>query len=170
MTQHVEPETGERHDGFRVTGRMVLFTFIGFFAVVASVNAVMITSAVRTFSGVETENAYKAGLAFNQSIAAANAQDARGWRVEIARITPDSTDFNVTVRDRAGRPVTGVSLEATLQHPNDRRRDRPLAVVSLGNGLFHAQTAPEAGIWDVVVVLHDDDSELFRSRNRIVVR
>ncbi len=169
MTQHAQPVTGER-PGFRVTGRMVLLTFIGFFAVVASVNAFMITQAVRTFSGVETENAYKAGLAFNQSIAAASAQDARGWGVEIARRAPDSTDFTVTVRDRAGRSVTGVSLEATLQHPNDRRRDRPLAVVALGSGLFQAQAAPEAGIWDVVIVLHEGDTELFRSRNRIVVR
>ncbi len=84
MTQHAESATSERPGGFRVTGRMVLLTFIGFFVVVASVNAVMVTSAVRTFSGVETENAYKAGLAFNESIAAAGAQDALGWRVEIA--------------------------------------------------------------------------------------
>ena len=74
MTQHAQPVTGEHPKGFRVTGRMVLFSFIGFFAVVASVNAFMITSAVRTFSGVETENAYKAGLAFNESLAAAGAE------------------------------------------------------------------------------------------------
>lgn len=170
MTQHAQPATYERPGGFRVTGRMVLLTFIGFFAVVASVNAVMVTSAVRTFSGVETENAYKAGLAFNESIAAAGAQDALGWRVEIARRTPDSTDFTVTVRDKLGRPVTGASLEATLQHPNDRRRDRSLTVVSLGGGVFQAKATPEAGVWDVVIALSDGETPLFRSRNRIVVR
>jgi nitrogen fixation protein FixH len=170
MTHHAQPVTGEQPCGFRVTGRLVLLSFIGFFAVVASVNAFMITQAVRTFSGVETENAYKAGLAFNQSIAAAGAQDARGWGVEIARRAPDSADFSVTVRDRAGRPVTGISLEATLQHPNDRRRDQPFAVAALGNGLFQAQTAREPGVWDVVIVLHEGEAELFRSRNRIVVR
>lgn len=170
MTQQPQPATAERPGGFRVTGRMVLMTFIGFFAVIASVNAFMITSAVRTFSGVETENAYKAGLAFNESIAAAGAQDARGWRVEIVRRTPDSADFTVTVRDKAGRPVSGVSLEATLQHPNDRRRDLPLAVAALGDGVFQARTSPEAGVWDVVIVLRDGDTDLFRSRNRIVVR
>ena len=34
----------------------------------------MITFAVKTFGGVETENAYKAGLAFNRSIAEADAK------------------------------------------------------------------------------------------------
>lgn len=165
------PAMKDRHSGgFRVTGRMVLLSLVGFFVVVASVNAFMITQAVRTFGGVETENAYKAGLAFNQSIAAAGAQDARGWSVDIGRAGQSSTDFTVTVRDRAGRPVTGMALDALLAHPTDRRHDKPMAVTSSGVGTFRAAAEPEAGIWDVVITLRDGDTALFRSRNRIVVR
>jgi nitrogen fixation protein FixH len=167
---HAQPVNDPRDGGFRVTGRLVLLSLVGFFVVVASVNAFMITQAVRTFGGVETENAYKAGLAFNQSIAAAGAQDARGWAVDIKRAGERSADFTVTVRDKAGHAVSGVALEAALAHPTDRRHDRPLAVSSLGAGTFRAEAAPEQGVWDVVITLRDGDTPLFRSRNRIVVR
>jgi nitrogen fixation protein FixH len=95
----------------------VLASLAGFFLTVAAVNAVMITFAVKTFGGVETENAYKAGLAFNRSIAKAEAQDARHWRVDIVRVPQREADFTVTVRDGAGRPISGLTLAATLVHP-----------------------------------------------------
>ena len=76
---------GERTRGGRpkeLTGRMVLFCLVAFFAVVAGVNAIMIRAAVSTFGGVETANAYQAGLAFAREIAEAAAQDALHWQVK----------------------------------------------------------------------------------------
>ena len=51
-----------------LTGRTVLFCLVTFFAVVAGVNAVMIGAAVSTFSGIETTNAYQAGVSFALSL------------------------------------------------------------------------------------------------------
>ena len=45
-------------------------------------NAVLIRLAVSTFGGVETENAYQAGLNFSREIAAAEVQDALHWQVK----------------------------------------------------------------------------------------
>lgn len=155
---------------FRVTGRLVLASLVAFFVTVASVNAFMITVAVKTFGGVETENAYKAGLAFNRSIAEAGAQDARHWRVEIARVPQREAEYMVTVRDGEDRPVPGLALAATLVHPTDRRRDRDVHVAVLGGGLFRLEAVAEPGQWDLVTVLRDGDTERFRSRNRIQLR
>jgi nitrogen fixation protein FixH len=154
---------------FKVTGGLVLASLVGFFVIVAAVNVVMMTFAVKTFGGVETDNAYKAGLAFNRSIADADAQNARHWRVEIVRMPKREADFTVTVRDRNDRPVTGLILAATLVHPTDRRRDKTAQVVSLGAGMFRLEAAAEPGQWDLVTTLRDDSDELFRSRNRIVL-
>ena len=38
----------------QLTGRMVLICLVGFFVVVAGVNAIMIAAAISTFGGVET--------------------------------------------------------------------------------------------------------------------
>ena len=59
---------------FRLTGRMVLACLVAFFAIVFGVNAIMIRAAMSTFGGVETQNAYQAGLAFNHQQADALAQ------------------------------------------------------------------------------------------------
>lgn len=155
---------------FNVTGRLVLTCLVAFFLSIAAVNAVMITVAVKTFGGIETENAYKAGLAFNRAIADASAQEARHWHVDIVRKPWRDGEFTVTLRDGKGGAMSGLALVATLVHPTDRRRDHDLQVVSLGGGVFHLETPAEPGQWDLVTVLRDGDMELFRSRNRIQLR
>lgn len=155
---------------FKVTGGLVLATLVGFFVTVAAVNAVMITFAVKTFGGVETENAYSAGLAFNRSIAEASAQDARRWSVDVVHVPHRDAEFTVSVRDGAGRAVSGLTLVATLVHPTDRRHDKEVHVSALGGGVFSIEALAEPGQWDLVTVLRDGGGELFRSRNRIVLR
>ena len=64
-----------------LTGKHVLFWFLGFFALVFAVNGALVKAATSTFGGVETSSSYKAGLMFKQDIAAAEQQDALNWRV-----------------------------------------------------------------------------------------
>ena len=52
-----------RRSEFRLTGRIVFVCLVLFFATIAAVNAIMIRAATVTFGGVETANAYQAGLA-----------------------------------------------------------------------------------------------------------
>ena len=68
--------------GFRLTGRHVLIIFLAFFGVVFVVNGVMMRAALTTFSGLEAENPYKEGLAFNQRLADSRAQELRAWSVD----------------------------------------------------------------------------------------
>ena len=63
-----------------IQGRHVLVLLLGFFAVVASANAVMIYGALSTFGGLDTPDAYRKGLAYNQRIDAAAAQAQLGWQ------------------------------------------------------------------------------------------
>ena len=65
-----------------ITGRMVLLYFVAFFGIIFAMNFYMVRVAISSFSGVETESAYKAGLSFKNDVAAAHAQDARHWTVE----------------------------------------------------------------------------------------
>mgnify|MGYP001068389893 CR=1 FL=1 len=56
------------HRPFRVTGRLVLAALIGFFLVVAGVNATMMTVAIRTMPGVDAMSAYETSQHFNAEI------------------------------------------------------------------------------------------------------
>jgi len=77
-----------RPGGRPLTGRLVLLMIIGFFGVMLLVNAVMAIFAVKTFSGLDADNPYDTGLAYNKDIAAARAQGELGWTVELTR-TPN---------------------------------------------------------------------------------
>src|SRR5262249_60434903 len=105
-----------RPSEFRLTGRIVLVSLVLFFATVAAVNAVMIRAATMTFGGVETVNAYQAGLAFNRAHAAALAQDARDWKVvaELTRTADGTAALAGSLPDAGGVPGPGAVFGGQL--------------------------------------------------------
>jgi len=132
----------------------------------------MVRAAVSTFGGVETESSYKAGLAFAGDVQAARAQDARHWKVR-AHVSPvkDGTSaVDVSVRDAADRPVTGLEAIVKLEHPTDRRLDHILAMREDAPGHFHGATGVTAGQRELVIDLMRGGERMFRSKNRIVLR
>ena len=65
-----------------LTGKHVLAMFLAFFGVVIAVNMVMFRVATKSFSGIETDSAYRVGLAYNTELEAARQQAALGWAVD----------------------------------------------------------------------------------------
>lgn len=153
-----------------LTGRTVLICLLLFFALVTGMNAVMMHAAVSTFGGLETQSAYQAGLAFARESAAAAAQDAKRWQVE-ARVAAAAGArlVEVTARDEAGRPLTGLSAAARLAHPTDKRLDRPVELAETGAGRFQGRSDVPAGQWTFTIELTRDGARMFRSRHRIIL-
>lgn len=157
---------------FKLTGRTVFVSLVLFFAAIVAVNAVMIRAATMTFGGVETKNAYQAGLAFNRAHAAALAQDARHWNVaaELTRGVDGTAALAVSLRDADGVPVSGVAVDARLAHPADARRDRWIALRERVPGRFEGSADVPPGQWDLLLDVVRGDEELFRSKSRIALR
>ena len=163
--------TAHNDNGRLLTGRAVLIWLIGFFGIVAIVNAIMIREAISTFGGVETASSYQAGLKFEQDAAAARAQDARRWRVNAnVRLAGGKTLFDIDARDAAAAPLAGLTAVAVLHHPTDARGDHQVTLGEDSAGHFHAAIEPAAGQWDLVIELSRDGVRLFRSRNRVVLQ
>jgi nitrogen fixation protein FixH len=156
----------------QVTGRMVLIAVVAFFAVIFAVNLTMAMLAISTFGGVETRNAYQAGLSFSREIASARAQAERGWRVDakVSAWTPDGVVVDVTPKDAAGRTIAGVDIAVTFAHPANRQQDHAVALIQIGPGAFRGKTEISPGQWDLVVEAARDGERLFRSRNRVRIR
>jgi nitrogen fixation protein FixH len=154
-----------------VTGRMVLICLLGFFGVVAAVNAVLVRAAVSTFGGVETQNAYQAGLDFSREIAAADAQEALHWQVKATvQAGHAATAVEIVARDAQGRPLTGLDASAQLVHPTDRRFDVTVPLDERAAGTFGGQSSAVHGNWLLVIDLSRNGDRLFRSRNRVYLR
>ena len=156
----------------QLTGRTVLACLVGFFVVVAGVNATMMTFAVTTFGGVETASSYQAGVQFAREEAAAGAQQARHWQVT-ATLRPEangSKKVELSARDSAGQPLRGLEPTVSLTHPTNRRLDQPVPMLADGNGRFHGAVEPQPGQWDLVIELARDGERMFRSRERVILR
>jgi nitrogen fixation protein FixH len=154
-----------------LTGRMVLIWLVGFFAVVFAVNGVMAVAAISTFSGLDSDSPYQAGLAFDAEIAAARAQRALHWQVQVTVVKTDrgATRIDISARDPNSVPLPGLAATASLVHPTDRRLDRELVLTEDTAGHFHGVTGPAIGQWDVVIDLSRDGARLFQSKNRVTL-
>ncbi len=156
----------------QITGRTVLFITLAFFGVVISVNTVMITLAVKTLPGTEVDSAYKAGLAYNREIAAAQAQEQRHWivKAEVSRTADGAAIVVIDARDRQGAPVTYADFSARLERPADKREDRDVALVRRAPGAYRGEaTGIAPGQWDLVIEAERDGERLFLSSNRVIL-
>lgn len=145
-------KTSEDKAPRRLSGRHVLASMLGFFAVIVAADATMIYSAVTTFGGVDNVNAYRDGLAYNARIARADKQVLLGWSdtVEVLR-RPDRV--RVAVRDGGGRAVPGLRVEVTVGRPATINADTTLKLAEVDPGVFEAPLGKEigAGAWVATV-------------------
>lgn len=155
-----------------LTGRKVLVMIIGFFGVIFTVNGVMMKLAIQTLPGTEVDSAYSASLAYENEIAAAHDQDARGWKVDahIQRRTAAGTELRIEVRDSSGLPVSGLRFLGRFERPTDRRVDQAVELASAGDGIYLGNAAAiMPGQWDLVLEGVAGGQRLFLSKNRILL-
>ena len=155
-----------------ITGWMVLGFMLAFFAIIIGVNVFMARAAISTFGGVETASSYHAGKMFERDVAMAKAQDAQHWQVDasVSRAADGTMLLDITARDEAGAPVSGLTAAAQFERPTDRRLDRTVAVRSSGPGHFVGGGDLAAGQWDLIIELSRQDERLFRSKNRVFLK
>jgi nitrogen fixation protein FixH len=158
--------------GFRLTGGMVLAGLIGFFGVIFAANGVLVWLAVSTNSGVVVASSYKAGNGYQSEIAAAHVQAALGWRVEadIARSGPGAA-MDVTVRDAAGAPLSGLGVTARLASPIREAADVAIVLEEGEVGRYRGLADTVApGNWTLLIDAERDGARLYHSENRVLLR
>ncbi len=156
--------------GRPLTGRTVLAMLAAFFGVMLLANFIMARQAIKTFSGLDTANPYDTGLAYNHEIAAAKAQAALGWSVELTR-TPggSATQLTATVKDKAGQPVTGLDVSMHFFYPATSKFDREIVAGAVADGVYSGAAELAPGRWDVELNLKRNGERQFRSRNSLTI-
>jgi nitrogen fixation protein FixH len=156
-------------DGLK--GRHVLMALVVFFGVMLIANGIFVYFAVATFSGGDTSNAYRKGLDYNETLAAAERLAARGWQSQIAY--DDRTGrLSLTVRDRHAVPVTGLGIEAALSRPASDREDRAVRLTEAEPGIYAAEVKLAPGLWVIAVApseVSDASEPVYRLKHRLFV-
>jgi nitrogen fixation protein FixH len=169
MPTSLPKQSHEEDSGFRLTGRHVFLILCGFFGIVFATNFTMARLALSTFRGEVTARPYEEGLRFNNAIEAARAQAARGWSVDgrLSRAADGAAQLELSVRDAQGKPVQGLTVDALLEAPADRKGDRALATADLGEGRYLARGQAHGGQWELVLSATQNGARVYQSRNRV---
>ncbi len=161
--------TGSRWFPERIEGRHVLIGLLAFFGVMLIANGFFLYYALGTFNGFETSDAYRKGLRYNERIAAAEAQSARGWQPAL-RYERAARRLVLEVRDRNGHGVSGLAVSARIGRPVTDGSDRTLALSETAPALYSADVDLEPGQWTVRARLSREASEaVHRHKERLWV-
>lgn len=148
------------------------YIYVGAFGVVLAVNLIFMMSAVKTFSGVSTDQAYEKGLKYNERMDAQRAQKQLGWSVkaEVRPLDgglPHSADIVLTVRDRNGLPVTGLAVDADFIRPTAEGHDKSLPFTEQGEGRYLLRLSLTlGGQWEMSARAHRGE-QLYQFAQRV---
>lgn len=132
-------------NGMTKRDRLIPWYFVGAFALLFVIDGTLVTIAVRSQRGVVVDNAYERGLAYNQYLAEAEAQAARGWKTELQY--SDGT-LSFTMKDRENKPLTGATAEVAVRRAVDDTHDFTITLAEDGAGRYVKQVAfPAPGQW-----------------------
>ncbi len=123
------------------TGRRILIGLSAFFLSVFAANGIMVFYALSTFDGVETDDAYRKGRAYNHVLEADAAQDALGWTTAIEIMSSRSpkgvslyTTIKVTTADGQAAPLVNPTL--TFWRPTVQGMDVEATITAAGDGTY----------------------------------
>lgn len=154
---------------FELTGRMVAAALVMFFGVVVSVNATIMTVALRTMPGVETRSAYEDSQRYNDEIARQHERDARGWTATAALARQgEGAALAVTLTDQLGGPLSGFVTTARLRHPATSAHDHEVTLSEHGSGRYESRFDQiPAGSWILELQARRGNEVVFLSRSRV---
>ncbi len=153
--------TPEPAPKFVITGKHVLLGMVGFFLIIAVVNAVMIWLAISTFSGEDVRKSYLQGLTYNDTLANREAAAALGWKAASSLVREGETDalLTVDIQDAQSAPVRGLSVKAAIKHPSTTKLDRTLDLIPTEMGSYQVVVPDLAtGAWQVYVQARTHDA------------
>lgn len=124
-----------------ITGKHVLIVMLSAFGVITAVNMVFVYLAVTGFPGLDTEDSYRKGLAYNTQISESRDIRKLGWRVDVS-LTEDKV-LEISFTDKAGGALKISDLKVLLTHPADTKKDILLNMSNPAPGQYSFRIDPE---------------------------
>lgn len=138
--------------------------FVGGFLILFAVTGNFVRLALTTFPGLVTTNAYERGLAYDDVIAAEQAQAEQGWQMDI--IAPEFSGEGqmaaVNLVDRDGNALSGGTVIMMAERMTRYAQQVRVPLTDVGGGQYEgAVDFPISGRWFVSVLADVDGARHF---------
>lgn len=152
---------------FVIKGWHVLAGVVAFFVAVIGVDALFVVQALKTYPGEVSVTPYEDGLAYNKKIAQLEAQRELGWTAGVAA---EPQAVLVRLRDRDGRPLSGLTVVGRLQRPATETGAQSLAFAERAPGDYAAPANQASGAWDLSLEARGSGAVRFEAERRLTWR
>ncbi|HHK73626.1 MAG TPA: hypothetical protein ENJ57_00525 [Rhizobiales bacterium] len=159
--------------GKPLTGWTFLYWIGGFFLIVFASIGSMMYIAINSMSGLETEDPYKKGIAYNKTIAQARQQDAARLSVSIAADPQPDKLVRLSVRVRAAddMPYMEKEVRVLFFRPTKEGYDKSVLLKEKKPGVYRGNIMlPLRGIWDLKLEIKDAGNLVYKSKSRVILR
>ena len=156
-----------------LTGKHVLFLFIAFFGIIFVVNARLIYLSQTSWTGLETDDAYRKGLKYNQQLSSSEAQNTRNWTMTLVQNKGPKGELMLTAtpKDHAGEQLSGLALSVELKRPTHEGIDKTFSLKEIKLGTYAGQIEKiSLGKWYLFVTATRGKEVLYRSKNELYLR
>lgn len=158
---------------FRINGRFVLLSMIGFFLAIFIANGILITLAVKSFPGEQEKKSYMQGIAYNQTLQARAEQAALGWTAALTDLRRDGqkATIELSFKTASGTPLSGLALTGVLARAVDDDHDHAVEFVPMGAGRYVAEIEGLApGAWRLHATAAGSAGETFVLEKRLTLK
>lgn len=111
--------------------------FYVFFAIVFTMNAIMVYLANSSWNGLSTENAYEKGLKYNDVLKQKEQQQALGWNTKAAW-EDGSQKLTLYLQDKNGTAVESADVEVVFFRPTTQGFDQTVQAQAFDSGWYQA--------------------------------
>lgn len=145
----------DQSPGIRKSDKYIPWMVVAFFAVFIAVDAVMVTLAIQTQTGVITERAYEKGLQYNDTLEAAAQQETWGWNSDIEF---NQGTITFAFFDDLNDPIEHAQVSAEIIRPIQSGHDFEINLEETAQGRYTAPLAlPLPGEWKIRIYAHTKD-------------
>lgn len=147
------------HQPKLLTGKKFFVYMLLFFGIIFSVNAVFITLALRSNSGVVVQNYYERGIHYNQTLEQAQFQKELGWMGELVI---DGSFMIYSLHASDGKAVSDKTIFVKMVRPVQDGFDFMVPLSETKDGVYRGKFhAPLKGAWDAHISIEWADGQYF---------
>ncbi|WP_135081142.1 FixH family protein [Terasakiella sp. SH-1] len=139
----------------RAPGWWYPWIFVAFFAVIITVNGIMMFFAFDSWTGLETKDHYLKGLAYDRNVEASRAQKALGWTVKLDVDVLETVDlqrkvaYKASFLDHDQKPVSALKAHVFFVRPTSEGLDVDETADQVSDGQISGELVLSVpGQWD----------------------
>ncbi len=156
-----------------LTGTHVLIILLVFFGVIFFASGMLVYQATSSWTGLETHDAYRKGLKYNQQLSKLEAQNKLGWTLSVThkKLPSGGISLSATPKDEKGGTLSGLHVDVLLKCPTHTGIDRSIKLHETGLGIYTGQFKKlPLGKWYMHITVDRGSDILYRSKNELYLR